>query len=352
MRVLQLIDSLHPGGAERMAVSLANELSGKFETSYLCATREEGLLKTSISEKVNYTFLNKKRRLDILALRTLIGLVKKNKINVIHAHSSSFFYGWMVKFFSPSVRLIWHDHYGNSELLGQRNSKMLRFCSSKFSAIIAVNTLLAEWSTGTLKCKKVLFVKNFVSKNPTKSDTITLLGASGKRIICVANFRPQKDHFNLLSAFQLIKKEIPKASLHLVGNHKSAHGEEIKAYLEKQKFTDIYIYGELNMTSSIFDQCSLGVLSSLSEGLPVALLEYGLNNLPVVVTDVGQCKEVIGDTGKLVVPKNPIALAEACISYLKDQTMANSDATQFNSRVLTKYAFNSIFDQLMTLYTE
>ena len=60
MRVLQLIDSLRPGGAEKMAMTYANALVGQVEGSYLCCSRMEGMLKESLLPEVGYLFLNKK----------------------------------------------------------------------------------------------------------------------------------------------------------------------------------------------------------------------------------------------------------------------------------------------------
>ena len=60
MRILQLIDSLEAGGAERMAVNYANALATTLEFSSLVATRKEGPLLGEIDSKVIYLFLNKK----------------------------------------------------------------------------------------------------------------------------------------------------------------------------------------------------------------------------------------------------------------------------------------------------
>jgi len=68
MRIVQLIDSLEAGGAERMAVNYANVLSEKIAFSGLVATRKEGVLKNQLNEGVQYLFLNKKKALDINAL--------------------------------------------------------------------------------------------------------------------------------------------------------------------------------------------------------------------------------------------------------------------------------------------
>ena len=60
MRILQIIDSLDIGGAEKMAVNYANALSHKIEFSGLVTTRREGELKSQLNSEVNYLFLNRK----------------------------------------------------------------------------------------------------------------------------------------------------------------------------------------------------------------------------------------------------------------------------------------------------
>ena len=107
MKVLQLIDSLHAGGAERVAVNFANALVSKTDGSFICATREEGVLKNSINKSVSYLFLNKIHTLDIRAIKRLHNYVRINDIDIIHAHSSSFFLATLVKFLN-NTKIKWY----------------------------------------------------------------------------------------------------------------------------------------------------------------------------------------------------------------------------------------------------
>ena len=61
LNILQLIDSLHPGGAEMMAVNIANGLSDVGINSHICTTRLEGALRSKINGSVGYLCLNKKK---------------------------------------------------------------------------------------------------------------------------------------------------------------------------------------------------------------------------------------------------------------------------------------------------
>ena len=67
MRVVQIIDSLEVGGAEKMAINYANALSNRIEFSGLVATRAEGHLKSQLSDSVSYLFLKKTKTVDFPA---------------------------------------------------------------------------------------------------------------------------------------------------------------------------------------------------------------------------------------------------------------------------------------------
>ena len=91
IKVLQLIDSLQVGGAEVLAVNIANTLSKQRIVSHLCATRKEGPLKENIEQAVGYLFLERKKTVDIKSIKKLKKYIKKNNISIIHAHSTSYF---------------------------------------------------------------------------------------------------------------------------------------------------------------------------------------------------------------------------------------------------------------------
>ena len=92
MRIVQVIDSLEIGGAEKMAVNYANALLTKIEFSGLVATRAEGSLKNQLNEKVSYLFLNRKRIIDFAAVLRLRKYCKENNIDFIQAHGTSYFF--------------------------------------------------------------------------------------------------------------------------------------------------------------------------------------------------------------------------------------------------------------------
>ena len=119
MRIVQIIDSLDIGGAEKMAINYANSLVNTIEFSGLVSTRKEGLLKNQINSNVAYLFLNKKNAIDFIAIFKLRKFCKVNKVTHLQAHSSSFFTAFLVKITLLDIKIIWHDHNGLSEFIYQ-----------------------------------------------------------------------------------------------------------------------------------------------------------------------------------------------------------------------------------------
>lgn len=304
MRIAQIIDSLESGGAERMAVNYANALESEIEFSGIVVTRKEGVLLNQISPSVSYLFLNKKRQIDFKALFTLRSYVLKNKITHIHAHSTSFFLAFLLKLTLPRIKIIRHDHYGQSEFLETRPHLVLKLTAFFFNGVIVVNQNLKRWSEKKIKAKNVVYFPNFAVEDITVTENTVLNGLEGKRIICLANLRAQKNHALLLEVAQKLSSKHPDWSFHLVGkDFEDNYSKEIKQKIYKEKLNNVFVYGSRQDISNVLNQATIGVLVSKSEGLPVALLEYGQFKKPVIVTNVGEIPFVIEHRNNgLIVP--------------------------------------------------
>lgn len=336
-----------------MSVNIANGLDKQNVKSYLCATRKEGALKLKLNDTVKYIFLNKKSAFDIFAILRLKRFINANEINIIHAHSSSYFIASIVKVLIPKVKLIWHDHYGNSEHLPERKKQPLKYFSKYFKGIISVNNLLKIWAIENLKTSKVYYLSNFATLSDSKKE-IVLKGIDGKRIVCLAGLRPQKDHRTLLKAFEKIMVNNNEWTLHLVGNHyNDKYYQTIKSFIiEKELSNRVHLYHNVIDVKNILSQTTIAVLSSVSEGLPVSLLEYGLAKLSVVVTNVGECRDVLGNGkyGLLVEPSNERELALNIETLINDKELRIKFSLEFNKHVIENYSEDKIIYKLLKIY--
>jgi glycosyltransferase involved in cell wall biosynthesis len=355
IRILQLIDSLEAGGAERMAVTYANALHQELGFSALACTRAEGMLKQQLASGVAYAFLARKSVFDFGALVRLYRLIHQHHITHIHAHSSSVFFAVLLKVLYPSVRLLWHDHYGKSEMLEKRPFWALRVASLFVSQIIAVNHHLVHWSKEKLWCKKVTFLPNFTLPNPLDSIT-QLQGKEDKRIICLANLRPQKNHMLLLDIAKVISQSHPEYTFHLVGkDFNDEYSATIKrTILSNHLENQVFLYGSCDDIPAILKQSTIGILTSDSEGLPIALLEYGLYNLPVVVTTVGEIPEVVThDKEGFVVPKQDgLAFTKALQELLDNPNLQATFARQLNKKIVAQYSSEAVLKSYLKLLDE
>ena len=356
MRVVQIIDSLELGGAERMAVNYANALSNKIAFSGLITTRKEGSLKNQIDSKVAYLFLQKKKSLDLNAVFRLRKYLVKNKIDIIHAHSSSFFLAVLVKLTLPRITIFWHDHYGSRAKETKTENRFLFFLSTFFSSILVVNLQLKEWNEKNMNCSSVIFIPNFTnSQNVCEHNQITeLKGVDGKRIVFLANLKNPKNHLLILKAYANLKLFELGWSLHLIGrDYFDPYSESIKNLIKSFCLEDhIYLHGEKSDIKNILSQASIGVLASTEEGFPVTLLEYALENVAVVSTDVGYCSVLIqnGKNGLLFDPSSELEVVNQLKKITENEALRHTLSEKLKELVLHNYSEESVIEKLILAY--
>lgn len=356
MRVLQLIDSLDSGGAERVAVNMANALVERVDGSFLCTTRKEGTLKQHIAKGVNYLFLERTRTIDLKAILKLSSFIRVHNITHIHAHATSYFLATILKIFNANLKLVWHDHYGQSEFLDKRPKRLLKLCSIFFDHIFSVNSNLKDWAEAHLKSPSVSYLANYANLNPVINGVgaTKLRGTKGKRIVCLANFRPQKDHLTLLKAFKLLHEDCPNWTLHLIGkDFNDVYSKSIYETIKLEHLEEsVFVYTNCSTIYEVLEQCDIGVLSSKSEGLPLALLEYGLLKLAVVVTDTGFCAKVVKDkdNGLVVKSQSPQDLYKALLFLIKENKKRKVFSNKLYDTVIMSYSEKAIISQLVKKY--
>ncbi|GAA3296779.1 hypothetical protein GCM10020295_27520 [Streptomyces cinereospinus] len=94
------------------------------------------------------------------------------------------------------------------------------------------------------------------------------------------------------------------------------------------------------------------VLSSVVEGFPVSLVEAMFCGRATVSTDAGAVVEVIGGTGLVVPPRNPRALAEACVALLRDPERRERLGAAARARALELFTVEQNIAALHGLYLE
>lgn len=352
---MQVTDTLDAGGLERVAVNLANALPRARFHAHLCTTRREGSLARLVADDVGRLRLGRRGRFDLGAVRRLAAYVKRHEIKILHAHGSSLFVARAATLLRRGTALVWHDHFGRY-LEEERPVWLYRAATRRIGGVIAVNESLAEWARGRLRVspERVWYVPNFVCQPELEEAATGLPGAAGARIVCVANLRPQKDHISLVRAMKSVVREVPRTHLLLVGGASDGpHEASVRREIEEHGLAaHVTLLGEREDVPAILRACDMGVLASASEGLPLALLEYGMSGLPVVATDVGQCSEVLGGgaAGLLVPPRDPERLAAALLELLRSPGAAARLGERLRARTLARHGAAAVTEQVTRVY--
>lgn len=354
MRVVQIVDSLQMGGAERIAMNYANALSKEVTFSGLVVTRKEGQLYDQIDNKVSYLFLNKKSKLDFKAVFRLRKYILKNRIEIIHAHSTSFFIAVLVKLTLPRTKIFWHDHFGNRATESKSRNKMLIFCSLFFSSIFVVSLQLEEWSRKNMFCKNVFFIPNFILDRKDNSETAKLKGVAGKRIVFLANLKEPKNHILMLKAFLDLRLQESGWTLHLIGkDYFDSYSAYLKEFIKFNLLESyIHLYGERNDIKYILSQSSIGVLASTNEGFSITLLEYASEKLAVLSSNVGYCSQIIenGFNGLLFDPLNCLELKNQLKLLINDEVLRTTLAENFSKSAVKEYSKEAVIKKVIQLY--
>ncbi|MEV0525653.1 DUF3492 domain-containing protein [Streptomyces sp. NPDC050439] len=191
-------------------------------------------------------------------------------------------------------------------------------------------------------------------------------------LLWVGRIEPAKDLISLLHAFAEIRKEEPKARLRIVGA--PAEGPDAAAYLAHCKALAAQLFPdeadgahavgdnpvsfeeigapEVPELADAYAAGSVVVLSSVVEGFPISLVEAMFCGRATVSTDVGAVVEVIGGTGLVVPPRNPRALAEACVALLRDAGRRDRLGAAARARALELFTVEQNTEAFRGIYLE
>ena len=340
MKVMHVVDTLGLGGAERMAVEIANSLHEQKFKVYLCATRIGGPLEGSLCQGVNCLILGRRGRWDFAKMREFTRFVRREGIDIIHSHGRG-----TMKFVSLCrmlgrlpIRHVFHDHYNQIQVHDSITLDLKLSSKLGVDAYIGVDQLLCDWARKLgIPNDRIHLVRNgvnlqyFEKAKPINVRAEFHIPDNCVVLVMVANFRPEKDHPSLFRALASCR-ERNRIKLLLIGvytNSVVSHYQVCLRLIKELGLSDcVIVLGERNDVPRVLAGCDGGILSSSGESGPVVLLEYMAAGLPYVVTDTGEITRAVRNsgTGFTVPAGNPLAMSAAIdrlttMSMTERQTM-------------------------------
>ena len=174
---------------------------------------------------------------------------------------------------------------------------------------------------------------------------------SYRRVVMVANLRPEKGHDTLIDAAKRILNLFPDAHFDIVGD--GTERARLVEYAENRGVSQAFsFWGHSEEVPSRLCAADVFVLPSRSEAFPNAVLEAMAAGLPVVASAVGGILEVVqdGQTGLLVPPGRPDALAEAVCRLMADRDLSFRLAGAGRALVEARYSFERMVSALENVY--
>ena len=338
INVLMVNDSLAAGGAERVAVDIANSLQGPFHNVRFCSTRTGGALVSSLHPDIPLEVLGRTSTWDFNRLLRFARMVNDHEIDVIHSHGRG-----TMKFvaLARALRLIdarhvFHDHFASGALQSSASLDLRIPMQRHVDAYLGVDARLCGWACDTAGSdpERTYLVRSGVDlerfDHATPIDFRAQLGVGDDRFIIanIANFRPQKDHPTLFRAVAELSEELQRRLLVVLVGSTTADAEYYASCMEMVDALgirdSIAVFGESDDAPGVLAGADAALLSSKNETGPLVVLEYMASRLPFIATDTGEITHAVRDLGVGFVPtpRDHRALADDLTALL---TMSDQD---------------------------
>jgi glycosyltransferase involved in cell wall biosynthesis len=366
IRLLQITHDLAIGGLQQVVATICKTIDrNRFDISVLCL-RNLGQFTAEIRKlNIPVTLLQQKENgPDYFSFLKVAKHIKNNKIDIIHTHNTQpFIDGVIGGMLSGGKPVVHTDH---ARIFPDKRRYMLaeRLLSKFVYKVAAVSNKTSDDLVQYIKIprKKIVTITNGIIGSEYKvavhreRQPFHYLKSNGPVIGTVGRLVKEKGLTYLLKAMKIVLQSMPQAHLIIVGDGYLRNDLEKKAKIyninEHVTFTGNRI--DIPELLNLFD---VFVCSSVSEGLPVVLLEAMAASCPIVSTDVGGIPTIIDDhkNGLLVQPRNPLALASSIIEMLerkedREKYVRNSLKTfygKYDARVMTKCYENLYIEAIM-----
>lgn len=360
VRIAHLIESDGPGGAERVVADLATHLqaSGASNVVFLPAEGEGWLARQLAGSGVAIEHFRLNTPVSPACARSLASAFRRHGIDVAHSHEFSMaVYGAWASWLAGVQHVItMHGSRYYANRLRRRIA--MRAAVAVSGRTVAVSNNLAAQLSNDLHVARSRFaiIANGVRHPEVASSTLRQelqLGPEDRLLVSVGNLYPVKGHRFLIDAMSLLANRYP--TLHLAICGRGELFETLKAQAARRGVERrVHLLGLRSDIAAVLAAADVFVHPSVSEGLPLALLEAMFAGRPIVASDVGEVAIALaaGDAGILVTPGDFEELAAALDRLLRDPERARTIGQRARRRALKEYGVEQMVGRYVDLYKE
>jgi glycosyltransferase involved in cell wall biosynthesis len=366
--VCQLLHSMNVGGAEVLAARLARRLRGTFRFVFACLDDVGPLGEELRDDGFRVALVGRKPGIDWGLPFRLARLMRSEQVDVVHAHQyTPFFYGLTSRLPGLGRPILFTEH-GRHQPDYPRPKRMLanRLLLSHRDRVVGVGGAVRQALIANegLPPRRVDVLYNgidvdaFAATGDTSGlrlDTRRELGVNpdGFVILQVARLDYLKDHATALRTMARVIKQMPSARLVLVGD--GPERPSVEALVRDLNLGgSVRLIGVRKDVDRLLHGADLFLLTSVSEGIPLTVIEAMAAELPIVATDVGGLREIVaeGETGLLAPAKDDAALANHVVRLAGDANLRQMMGTAGRARAKEHFDEPRMADEYGRIYRE
>ncbi|OFW86824.1 MAG: hypothetical protein A2794_00155 [Alphaproteobacteria bacterium RIFCSPHIGHO2_01_FULL_40_8] len=356
MRILHLISSNGFYGAENVVLSILSALKKNGMQPFLICLKSSGKIEPEISlqakqQDIHSEVISCNGKFDTRAIAGIKAFIRENNIDIVHSHNyKSNLYGLLASR-QAGVPIISTLHGWTGE---NNKIKFYEFIDKhvvkKMDHLVSVSPKINA---------KATLIPNGVDVNKfdpinVKRDLRKEFDLGNSFVIGTAGrLSREKGQIGLIKAFEKIKEQIPAAKLLIAGE--GPLQKDLERYAGKKSLAGSVVFaGKVKDMPSLYKTMDIFVLSSITEGIPIVLLEAMAMQLPVISTDVGGTSYVIdpGKDGILIPPKDVNMLAENLVLLFKSKSLRSDLGQQARKKILDRFSLDSLYRSYLKIYED
>lgn len=360
-KVLHLIETDEPGGAETVLVEIADRCRDEYDSIGLVL--KEGWTSEQLRARGIPVIHHPLRHpFDVGWVARMVRLIRRYNVGVIHSHefTTNVYATAAARVAGVPIICVTHGkNYYPDRLYRRIACRLVARLADRF---IAVSDDLAGFISARIgiPASGIMTLPNGIdtdrfTPSPREPGLRAVLGleADDYVLIVVAALFEMKGHRDLLQAVGLLRDEMPDLRVLLVGD--GSYRTSLEALVGELHIDDrVGFLGHRNDIPDLLRLSDLFVLPSYSEGMPISILEAMASGVPVVATNVGGVGEVItsGITGHLVAPGDPAALAGKIVECHRHPEAMAAMAENARASVVERFSMKTMMARYKALYRE
>lgn len=357
IKILHLYSSWTEGGAEKVMIELACALEKKGYKNIIASPRNSYILRHAAQSDLSVYPCTIRGSFDPVGFITLLNIVMKENIDIIHAHQGKVFWPCVfIKCIFPRIKIVFHRHAD----LGHRFYSRMHYKWA--NRVIAISKAVAN---GLINREKVSPDKIDIIYNGTDFARFNshvspqkvrklynlgdypVIGAVG-----AMNLPKGKGQRYLIEAARILNSKFGSARYMIVGD--GPYRRELEEIAEKEGISDKVIFCgfQKNVEEYIAAMDVVCLLSWDTEGFGQVLVEAQAMAKPVIGTNIGGVPETFQDkvTGFLIPAENPIVLAEVLSKLLSDNELRARMGKAAAEFVTKRFAMENMVDEVIKSY--